>query len=621
MGRIPEEVIEDVLARTDIIEIVQQYVTLKRAGTNHKGLCPFHNEKTPSFNVHGGEGFYKCFGCGAGGNVFQFLMELEGWSFPETVRHLANRVGIEIPEETEEEAREARRRAEAQKLYRRVMELSCKYYENQLWGKEGERARTYLLERGIDEKTSREFRLGYAPAGWQNLLDYLGDNGINGALCERAGLALSKREGSGYYDRFRDRVMFPVIDNWGHPLAFGGRVLPGDDGPKYINSSETRYYTKGKNLFGLHAAKKGLQQAEYGLLVEGNFDVIALHAAGLKMVVAPMGTAFTDTQARLLKRYVARAIIAFDGDSAGEEATVKALPALERAGIEALVVRFDKGDDPDTYIRREGKEAFDRLIEDAEPLISWALDRVIPKSELLPIEERIKALEEASKIMEHVREPVVWKHYAEDLSRRLDIDARLFKRYLRRPEQGAEQLKQHLTQTRAGEEDLHAKLDGNEFTLLVLLLKHPEWLGDFLGEQLDNLLKTAELARLLHSAHELTRSHEGELDPKVLIERVDHPGWRKLVLDALSSSSNDAIEDHVADAHQLGIDERETQVYQDLIRSLKLGWAKRSLEQVLAQIEELSKDFVNNREALIVANEQKKQLEQFREQHAAAQRE
>lgn len=620
MGRIPEEIIEDVLARTDIVQIVEQYVTLKKAGTNHKGLCPFHNEKTPSFNVHGGDGYYKCFGCGAGGSVFQFLMEIEGWNFPETVRYLANRVGVEIPEETEEEAREARKRSDAQKLYRRVMELSCTYYEKQLWSEGGEAARAYLHERGIDEATSREFRLGYAPAGWQNLLDYLGENGINGALCERAGLAISRRENSGYYDRFRDRVMFPVIDNWGHPLAFGGRVLPGDDGPKYINSSETRFYTKGRNLFGLHAAKKGLQQAGYGLLVEGNFDVIALHAFGLKMVVAPMGTAFTDTQARLLKRYVARAIVAFDGDSAGEEATVKALPALEKAGLEALVVRFDKGDDPDTFIRREGKEAFDRLLQNAQPLIGWALDRVIPKSEQLPIEERLKALEEASKIMEHVQEPVVWKHYAEDLSRRLDIEARLFKRYLRRPEQGKEQLEQHLAQNRLGEEVL-AKLDGNEFTLLVLLLKHPEWLGDFLGEQLDNLLESAELAKLLHDAQALAKRHDGALDPKLLIEHVEHPGWRKLVLNAFSSSSNDAIEDHVADAHALGIDEREAQVYQDLIRSLKWNWANRSLEQVLAQIEELSKDFVNNREAFIVANEQKKQLEQFREQHAAAQRE
>lgn len=615
MGRIPAEIVEDVLERTDILQIVQQYVTLKRAGTNHKGLCPFHSEKTPSFNVHAGKGIFKCFGCGAAGNVYRFLMDLEGWNFPETVRHLAGRVGIEIPEESEEEAQEARKKQEAQKLYRRIMGLARAFYEENLWGEHGERARAYLKERGIDEETARTFGLGYAPQGWQNALDMLEQKGLNSQLVERAGLAISRHGGDGFYDRFRDRIMFPVIDNWGHTLAFGGRVLPGDDAPKYINSSETRFYSKGKNLFGLHAAKQGIQRAEYALLVEGNFDVVVLHARGYTMAVAPMGTAFTETQARLLKRYAAKIVVAFDGDGAGEEATVRALPALERVGLESHVMRFAREDDPDSFIRREGAASFEARVQAAPPLIGWALERVLPDSENVPVEERLKSLEEAAKILEHVREPIVWKHYAEDLSRRLNIEARLFKRYLKRPEASAEEIaRQFEASGKAGKED-DIKLDGDEFTLMVLLFKHPEWLNDFLGEQLDNLLKSAELVALLHAARELMSTHEGKLEPGLLLEQIEHQGWRRRVADALTSSSNDLIEEELASHILKDIDEKEAQVYEDLVRHLKLSWGRRSLDEVLNQIEELGKDFAKNRDALVQANEQKKQLEQFCQQH------
>ena len=304
MGRIPQESIDEVLARTDILSVVSQYVSLKRAGVNHKGLCPFHDENTPSFNVHPGKGIYKCFGCGAGGNVFNFLMDLEGWNFPEVVRHLAGRCGVELPEESDEDAEARRQRQRARDLYHDLMVRARAFYERNLWDEQvGARAREYLSSRGIDEATAREFGLGYAPEGWQNLLDYLGENGMNGALVERAGLAIARKSGKGHYDRFRDRVLFPVIDIWGHTLAFGGRVLPGDDGPEVHQLLGDALLHKGAHLFGLHAAKKAIQKAEWALLVEGNFDVIALHAVGLKMAVSPMGTAFTERQARLLKRY------------------------------------------------------------------------------------------------------------------------------------------------------------------------------------------------------------------------------------------------------------------------------------------------------------------------------
>lgn len=265
MGRIPDDIVEDVLVRTDMLQVMQQYVALKRTGANYKGLCPFHNEKTPSFYVHPGKGIYKCFGCNAGGNIYQFVMEIEGWSFPEAVRQLAGRIGVEIPEETAEETEEARKRADARKLYVGIMDKARRFYERALWDPDDEdaaRARAYLENRGIGETISREFGLGYAPPGWQNLLDHMNQtHRVNSVLIERAGMALTRQGGGGHYDRFRDRVMFPVIDIWDNTLAFGGRVLPGDDGPKYINSSETKFYVKGRHLFGLHAAKRAIQKA------------------------------------------------------------------------------------------------------------------------------------------------------------------------------------------------------------------------------------------------------------------------------------------------------------------------------------------------------------------------
>ena len=623
MGRIPEEIVEEVLSRTDMLQVMQQYVALKRTGANFKGLCPFHNEKTPSFYVHPGKGIYKCFGCGAGGNIYQFVMELEGWSFPEAVRQLAGRVGVEIPETSDEDAAAAKKRAEARQLYTGMMEKARRFYERALWDGESEdsaRARKYLEERGIGEEVARDFGLGYAPPGWQNLLDYMQrEEGIHSVLVERAGMALTRQGGSGHYDRFRDRVMFPVIDIWGNTLAFGGRVLPGDDGPKYINSSETKFYVKGRHLSGLHAAKRAIQQDGWALLVEGNFDVISLHAAGFAQAVAPMGTAFTDRQARLLKRYASKVYIAFDGDSAGASATMRCIEALEIADLEGWVIRFAPGEDPDTFIREAGAKGLEKKIEEeAEPLIGWALDHVLPTGEEnLSIEERVKLLEKAAEIMKYVRNPVVWRHYAEDIaSRRLDIEPRLVKRYLKKPEEMRPEVEKALTPSQ--EERASAgsiELDKTEFSLLSIMLSHPGWLKGFLEEQLENLLRSAELAQLLHRIHAHVQSHDGELKPAVLLSSIEHPGVHALVAEALAASAGDRLYDGVAFDKLEDLEEKATSLYQDILRALKYDWATRSLEVVKKQLTEL--DMSTQREAWIEVFEQQRQLEQFRKEHAA----
>lgn len=594
MGRIPEEIIDEVLRRADIVQVISTYVTLKKAGTNYKGLCPFHNEKTPSFNVHQTKGIYKCFGCGAGGNVIGFLMDLEGWNFPETVKYLAEKLGIDVPEESDEERVESDKRREGKKQYLRIMSLARAYYEDNLWGTSGAGARAYLQERGIDPDTARKFGVGYATDQWQGLLDMLEREGVPNRWVERAGLALARKGQSGFYDRFRHRIMFPVQDIWGNTLAFGGRVFAGqDDGPKYINSSETTYYTKGHQLYGLYPAKQAIQQAGWALLVEGNFDVIALHARGIEVAVAPMGTALTSEQAKLLGRYCREVVIAFDGDSAGEEATRRCMTAIQEADIEARVVRFSETDDPDSFVRREGKEALDALVQHSPPIVAWALDRVLTPAEGLEVEKKLHALEDAGQILRDIKSRVSWEHYAQEVSRRLDIKPELLREYVKRPGASVDKIR------RAVEEaNRPMELPPAEFGLLAVLLDHPQWVQGFLRESYDGLLSSAELAAFVRDF----TNHlgpDGTLNAASVLQRVENPAFRRTLEQAMMSTE------------ELYGEDRALRFYEDCVRAIKRQWADRTLKQLHAEL--AGTDFVAQREKYQELLERKMRVERFRQ--------
>jgi DNA primase len=594
MGLIPESVIEQVLARADIHSVVSNYVSLKKSGANHKGLCPFHDENTPSFNVNPSMGIYKCFGCGEGGNVISFLMEIEGWSFPETVRYLAERNGVEIPEEDPEEAERHRKRREGKKLYWKVMELAQQFYEDQLWSDAGAAARHYMKERGVDEETAREFGLGYAPKGWQNTIDHLEAHDIPAKLAERAGLALERNKSSGYYDRFRHRVMFPVVDIWGHTLAFGGRRLAEDeDSPKYINSPETRFYTKGDQLYGLHVAKKHLQKGGMALLVEGNFDVITLHSAGFDMAVAPMGTALTEHQARLVDRYADRVVVAFDGDDAGEEASVKCIEPLQETNLEALVIRFDELEDPDTFVRRHGADALWSKIEQAQPLVAWALDRILAPANELDAEKKVKVLEEAGELLRTISEEVVWERYAQEVARRLNLEPRLLNKFIRRPKKTRNELYEAVE---AAYQDV--ELDKAEAGVLATLMRYPDWIGSFLGDELDKMLSSQEVVEFLHLASDHVDSH-GELNKAILLEKVDSPAFRN------------TVENSMMDRHNLLPEqsEKHREYFRDCVTKLKLNWAERSINEMTREIEQLDFRSEERREL----TRRKEQLARWRE--------
>ena len=362
---IPEEKIQEIRDRIDIVEVVSSYLELKRSGVNHFGCCPFHHEKTPSFNVNSARQIFHCFGCGVGGNVFSFLMRIEGLSFPEAVRRLGERVGIEVADE-DVSPEEQRRREQRERLYR-INEVAGNFYHALLMeGPEGEIGRRYLKQRGYGRETAQQFQLGFAAGRWEGLAEHLAEKGFSGEEVRATGLT---RQGNrGDYDLFRNRLLFPIFDLRGRIIAFGGRVL--DDGqPKYINSPESAIYAKGSVLYGHYQAKEAMRQQDAAIIVEGYFDQLALHRAGFRNAVATCGTALTREHGRLLKRYAAKVLLLFDQDSAGRTATFRAMDVLLAEGLNVSVVELAGGEDPDSFLKKEGAEAFQVRFKEARPVL------------------------------------------------------------------------------------------------------------------------------------------------------------------------------------------------------------------------------------------------------------
>lgn len=354
----PEEVVDNVSRANDIVDIVGQYVKLKRQGSRYTGLCPFHNEKTPSFSVSGETQLYYCFGCGVGGNVYTFVMEYENYTFQEAIEYLADRAGIELPKD---DGRQERRDDSRKKRMLEANRMAARYFYYQLKNKQGSRAYQYLRGRGLTDETIVKFGLGYSNISPDDLCRYLKQKGFEESILAESGLI--KVDQRGAHDRFWNRVMFPIMDVNNRVIGFGGRVM-GEGLPKYLNSPETPLFDKSRNLYGLHAAKKA--RKGYFLLCEGYMDVIALHQAGFTNAVASLGTAFTPQHAMLMKRYVDQVILTFDSDGAGVTAALRAIPILKRAGLGIKVLNMRPYKDPDEFIKGEGAEAYEERIRQAQ---------------------------------------------------------------------------------------------------------------------------------------------------------------------------------------------------------------------------------------------------------------
>jgi DNA primase len=430
--RLPQGFADDVKNQGDIVRVVSDYVSLKKRGANYLACCPFHSEKTPSFTVHAGKGLFKCFGCGAGGSIFDFVMRIEGCGFPESVRIVAEKSGIPIPvvEETEDHKKIAR----ARESILRLNEWAAEFYEAQLNNSdEGASARDYVLSRGLREDTAKLFRLGYAPDSWDALTNHLKHRGATTDELHDSGLAVLKDNG-GFYDRFRARLIFPITDPQGRVIAFGGRVM-GEGEPKYLNSPETTVYTKGRNLFGLAHSKSEIRNLGFAILVEGYLDYIIPFQEGVHNIVASLGTALTDGQVRLLRRYMSKPqiVVSFDPDSAGQSATVRSIEVLLAEAFKVNILRIPSNEDPDEFIRAHGVAEFQRLLKTTEPYFEYLVKTTLSRHDITQPSGKIAAVNEMLPHLNRIRDKNERVEYAQGLvADRLKLDDRFIRDELKR---------------------------------------------------------------------------------------------------------------------------------------------------------------------------------------------
>lgn len=414
-GLIPENILEDILGRVNIVEIISGYLPLKRAGRNFKANCPFHHEKTPSFMVSPDRQIYHCFGCGESGNAFKFLMRYERMDFPEAVEALAKKSGVMLPKFSSEN----KTVSNATTLLYKVNELAQNFYASSLNLPEATAAKSYLLKRSLSTEAISEFKLGFAQDKWDSLIQHLRQKNINLSLIEKAGLVLPKSNG-GYYDRFRNRIIFPIFDIKSRVLGFGARVLD-NSLPKYINSPETPIYVKGKNLYGLNLSKDAIRDADFVAVVEGYLDFIVPYSHGFKQIVASQGTALTQEQARLLKRYTQNVVMVYDGDKAGEIATLRSLDIFIEEEMDVKVVTMPEGIDPDLFVRRFGVDKFKDTVAGAQGLFDYKLKVLKSRFNYKETEGKAKICVEMLNSIGKVRNAVLKSEYVKKLAQSLDV--------------------------------------------------------------------------------------------------------------------------------------------------------------------------------------------------------
>ena len=412
-GYFSPELLDQIRDANDIVDLISEYVPLKRRGKNWVGLCPFHSEKVPSFTVTPDKQIFYCFGCGEGGNVIGFLMKHEKLSFPEAVKLLAKRASIPLPKESFDE----KRAKQLDKLYY-ANQVANEYFLKNLYREiPGKRARQYLKKRGFNSDTQKLFSLGYAPLAWEGLIKFAQAKGMEAETLNQAGLIIPRTEASGFYDRFRNRITFPIFNLSGKIIGFGGRVLDDKDVPKYLNSPETPIYQKGKVLYGLNFSKDEIRQKGSAILVEGNVDLISLYQAEIKNVVASSGTAFTKDQARLLSRYTEKVFLFFDADTAGQSATFRSVDLLFSEGLEMFVISLKQGEDPDSFVKKFGKEEVIKKIKQAQAFIDFKKASLPKDFEELSLKEQEKVIldlaETASRITDDIRRNLFVKKIAQ----------------------------------------------------------------------------------------------------------------------------------------------------------------------------------------------------------------
>src|SRR3989339_150666 len=417
----PDQVLEEIKGRIDLADFISRYVELRHAGANYKGLCPFHQEKTPSFMVSPAKGIFKCFGCGAGGNLFTFLRDVENITFVEAVKLLARDAGVDLSQSLTPES--AQKASENELLYQ-VNETARLFFAEQLLAAPGAAARAYLAKRELSLDTIRQFSLGFAPNAWDTLLQHLSHKGFSEQICLAAGL-LVKNDAGKIYDKFRNRVMFPIVNLSGLACGFTGRVLSDADNPKYLNSPETPVYHKGNILYGLVHARDHIKKEGSTVVVEGNVDLLTLFQGGIANIVAASGTAFTETQAITLKRFCDSVTLVFDGDNAGQNAARRGINILINAGLIVRIVTLPENQDPDSYFKRAGKRVFTELLSQGRDIADFIIDRFALTRDITIPEHKSRIVKELAPLLAGISDPILRTELIKKAASRLHIQEAL----------------------------------------------------------------------------------------------------------------------------------------------------------------------------------------------------
>ncbi len=547
-GYIPEDRIEEIRNRINIVDLVSEYVTLKKAGRNYIGSCPFHKEKTPSFTVNAEKQIYHCFGCGEGGNAFSFLMKIGNMTFPEAVRHLAGKLGITLP--SREFTPEEKNRLDHRETLLRVNHLAAGYYARSLRSPAGARGKAYLDKRGIKPETIETFQLGYAPEGWRNLRDHLQREKVSLKHAEQAGLLVSRKDGD-FYDRFRSRLMFPIEDVNGNVIAFGGRII-GEGEPKYLNSPESPIYVKGRNLYGLARAKNAIRRDDTLIIVEGYFDLLALWNHGIQNVAATQGTALTREHVDLIKRYTGSVALTFDADAGGKSALERSMSLFLERGLRARAVVLSDGKDPDEFISKHGKEAFLEEIARARALVDYYIDEVIGTGR--NIDERRDAWKAALPFIAGIADAVERDQFMQRVAERLGVDEALVRREVSRQEASQGQPESPPARRTTG------TLDPVELSLIQMMIESPARISEI---DRGNVLSCFTSDALKSLGESLVESHRKGQTTRLaeIVDRVENKAVREKLLEATVSagSPDEALRDRIFD---------------DTLRKIRQRWYK-----------------------------------------------
>ena len=495
MGTIPSQNIEQIAAANDIVEVIGSYFPLKRAGSAFKALCPFHQEKTPSFTVSPQRQTFHCFGCGAGGSVFRFVMDYEHLDFPAAVRKLAARAGVPVIEERGLGGDDDRQHETRRTLLQLHAEATEWFHENLLKSKAGAPARDYLKRRGIDRRIAHDWQIGFAPDSWDTFLKWAIDRGYRRAQILQSGLIKPRDEtqpDGDAYDRFRGRIMFPIHNDVGEVIAFSGRVLDQEtEAAKYLNSPETPLFRKGRVLFGLHKTKRGLIEANCAIVCEGQLDLITIFEAGITNVVAPQGTAFTENQARILKRFVNEVVLCFDADTAGQKAAERSLDALLQNNLIVRVAEMPAGEDPDSMIRKRGREEFEKRVAEARDFFDSWIEHEAAATDLDSLGAKMQLARKLAETVARVQDPLMRGEVANKVTARLGVARVDFERLLSKPARD-----RGTPEESRGE--AMAPTPSHEVAMLCLLaLRHPEAREFLLAQEWREMLGQTPDAEIL----------------------------------------------------------------------------------------------------------------------------